>query len=264
MKKTNPVKNSLKRQLLSGAVYVALAAVISAVTINTTVGMFSTKDGLKTPNASHESISTEIPSLPTLPKMTIPEIKTESPSETEVAPVSDLPEGIDSTITEPVIPFEEANNVTVDVYGIPLDADLGINKFVKPCDGYVQKEHSAEIPVYSATMADYRVHVGVDVTGEQGTAVSAVIGGIVSDIYTDDLYGTTVCITNRDGYTVKYSNLSPTLNANIEKGNIIPTGTAIGGIGDTALCEAVDPPHLHIEIYDSDGLAIDPENLISF
>ena len=113
-------------------------------------------------------------------------------------------------------------------------------------------------------MADYRIHTGIDVTGELGTPVCAVIGGIVSDIYTDDLYGKTVCITSRDGYTVKYSNLLPTLNGNVEKGSLIATGTAIGGIGDTALCEAVDPPHVHIEIYDSDGLAIDPENLISF
>ena len=268
MKKTNSEKKSLKRQLVSGTVYVALAAVISAVTINTTVGMLSAGDGVKTPDASPESINVEIPSLPDLPPLTIPEIRTETVPEkapvTDSAQVSDLPEGVDSTITEPVAQDSVSDAAPGLISVIPDDADLGINKFIKPCDGYVQKEHSAEIPVYSATLADYRIHMGVDVTGEPGTPVCAVIGGIVTDIYDDDLYGKTVCIKSRDGYTVKYSNLLPTLNGSIEKGSLVATGETIGGIGDTALCEAVDPPHVHIEIYDSDGNPVDPEELIIF
>ena len=267
MKKSNSGKSSFRRQLISGAIYAALAVVISAVTINTTVGMLTAKDKIEIPDAPSDNISVEIPSLPEISELVLPEIDTQTlpddASSLQTSPVSETPSGVDSTVTEPILLTEQVNEET-DVFGIPADADLGIDRFVKPCDGYVQKEHSAEIPVYSATMADYRVHVGVDVTGEPGAPVCAVIGGIVSDVYNDDLYGKTVCITSRGGYTVKYSNLLPTLNGNIEKGALIKTGDVLGGIGDTALCEAVDPSHVHIEIYDSDGLAIDPENLISF
>ena len=181
------------------------------------------------------------------------------------SPVSDSPSGIDSLITDadPTGDITESSTVT-QVPLIPEDAQLGISKFLKPCDGYVSKEHSADVPVYSTTLSDYRIHIGVDVTGEIGTPVCAVNGGIVTDIYDDDLYGKTVCIQNRDGYTMKYSNLLPTINANVAVGTLITTGQTIGGIGDTALCEAVDTSHLHLEIYDKDGNPIDPEDLISF
>jgi murein DD-endopeptidase MepM/ murein hydrolase activator NlpD len=79
-------------------------------------------------------------------------------------------------------------------FSIPSDANLGLSKFIKPCDGYVSKEHSLTIPVYSPTMSDYRTHHGVDVTGEAGDVVYVVCGGIVRDIYDDDLYGKTVKI----------------------------------------------------------------------
>ena len=268
MKNTNPEKKSLKKQLLSGTVYVALAAIVVAVTVNTTVGMLS-GDNFEIPDANPENINVEIPSIPEIPPLIIPEISLEEntpvlPPDNKSQIVSDIEEGISSTITEQATTEGISETSPVLILDIPEEADLGIDKFVKPCDGYVSKEHSAEIPVYSATLSDYRVHVGVDVTGEIGTPVSAVIGGVITDIYHDDLYGKTVCIKSRDGYTVKYSNLMPSLYSGIEVGRLVKTGSTIGGIGDTALCEAVDSPHVHIEIYDSDGLAINPENLISF
>ena len=265
MKNTNSDKKSLVRQLVSGAVYVALAAVVVAVTVNTTANLLS-GNSIDIPDAVPENINTEIPEIPPL---FIPEIssagdKTETNTEGQSQIVSEHQTGVDSAVTENIFTDEAPESSSLVLSEIPDDADLGINKFIKPCDGYVQKEHSAEIPVYSPTMSDYRVHVGADVTGELGTPVNAVIGGIVTDIYNDDLYGKTVCMKSRDGYTVKYSNLAQKLCGGIDIGSIVKTGDSIGGIGDTALCESVDSPHVHIEIYDSDGLAIDPENLISF
>ena len=266
MKKNNSDKKSLTRQLVSGTVYVALAAVVVAVTVNTTVGMLSGSD-IEIPDANPENINTDIPSIPDIPPLSIPELSTISDYEKQLTNdsqiVSETQSGVDSVITESNI-VEATDIANPLVLEIPTDADLGPDKFVKPCDGYISKEHSADIPVYSTTLSDYRVHVGVDVTGELGTPVNAVIGGVVTDIYNDDLYGKTLCIKSRDGYIVKYSNLAEKLYGGIEVGSMVQTGKPIGGIGDTALCEAVDAPHVHIEIYDSDGIAIDPENLISF
>ncbi len=265
MNNKNPDKKSLKRQLISGTVYVALAAVVVAVTLNTTVGLLS---GTEYEMPKTDSISTapglsdtlELPrvDLPNL-TLTIPDVDTVP----ETAPVVETPDNVNSEVSEE-ISLLPAPQEAADTPIIPEDADLGIDRFIKPCDGYVSKEHSADVPVYSTTLSDYRIHIGVDVTGEVGTPVMAICGGIVTDIYSDDLYGKTVCIQNKDGYTVKYSNLLPTVNANVTVGALISTGDVIGGIGDTALCEAVDPSHLHLEMYDSNGSAVDPEDFISF
>lgn len=266
MKNKNHGQRSLKRQLFSGAVYVALAAVVVAVTVNTTVGILSGND-LELAESLPQNTSFDLPVLPDIPKIDIPEIstvlpKTENPSqESPSAPVSDSPDGVDSVIVQD-LSAQDLQQSVLPV--IPDDADLGFDKFIKPCDGYVSKEHSASLPVYSVTMSDYRVHNGIDVTGEIGEPVSAVCGGIVTDIYDDDLFGTTVCIRNREGYTVRYSNLLPTVNANIQKGAIVTTGQTIGGIGDTALCEAVDTSHLHLEMYDPEGNPVNPEDFICF
>ena len=161
---------------------------------------------------------------------------------------------ITASVTEP----------TVDAYGIPVDANLGLDRFIKPCAGFITVSHSVELPVYSPTMSDYRTHIGVDVAESLGTEIVAVCGGIVTDIYTDDLYGMTVEVVNREGYTVRYSNLTEKLSAGIEKGAIMKTGASIGGIGETAICEAVETPHVHLEIYDAKGTPVNPEDLIDF
>lgn len=260
MNNKNPDKRSLKKQLISGTVYVALAAVVVAVTLNTTVGMLSDAE-YEIPKVTESKTDTNFSDIVELPKVELPELTLTVPNtgiNPDTAPVVENPDGIDSHFTEPDI--EMITQVPV----IPENADLGIDRYIKPCDGYILKEHSADLPVYSTTLSDYRIHVGVDVTGEIGTPVLSVCGGVVTDIYNDDLYGKTVCVQNKDGYTVKYSNLLPTVNANVNVGALLSTGDVIGGIGDTALCEAVDASHLHLEMYDKSGNAVNPENFISF
>lgn len=277
MKKKSREKKSLKKQLISGLVYTALSAVVVAVTVNTTVGIISGRNRLPDIPDSINDIKVEVPSIPSLPPVTVPEIDfTEAVpdgivTDSEEQIVSDSPDGVDSIITEyDETEFTEAPQTVIepaaspDYHSIPTDANLGFDTFVKPCEGYVSKEHSVDIPVYSSTMADYRTHIGVDVVCDMGSAVSVVSGGIVTEIYDDVMLGKTVCMQNRKGYTLKYSNLLPELYAGIEVGSILATGEHLGGIGKSALCEAAEAPHVHLEIYDPDGNPVDPEDLIVF
>lgn len=275
MKNKNHDKKSLKRQLLTGTVYVALASVVVAVTVNTTVEMISGKTDLpKVENTDHGN--PDLPEISNIPELTVPDIFIpQSGFSNPDSAVSDSPEGItsdiiealpspDATLSESVLPSESIPLDPLDPLAIPDSANLGLDKFIKPCNGFVSKGHSIDIPVYSPTMSDYRTHTGVDVVGDLGCEVLCVNGGIVTDIYNDDLYGMTVEMKNRDGYTVIYSNLMPALSAGVEVGTILKTGEPLGGIGETAICEAVETSHVHLEIYDPQGLPLNPEDLISF
>lgn len=252
--KKNQEKKSLKRQLVSGAVYVALASVVIAVTVNTTVGIISDRNA-ENFEKNLGDINTNLPSVPKIPSPNIP--KTDiSPAPDLSSPVSDTSEGIDATVTD-------TTDVTQEI-SIPEDAYLGFDKYINPCGGFVTKEFSLEVPVYSATMGDYRTHAGIDISADKGTQVYACIGGVVTEIYDDDLLGKTVCMKNADGYIIKYSNLLPDLHAGVEVGAVLETGSLIGGVGDTAISEYVEASHLHLEMLDQSGEYVNPEDYINF
>ncbi len=255
--KKNQEKKSLKRQLMSGAVYVALASVMIAVTVNTTVGMISKRNTVDMENSLSNLASDlpSIPSIPSIPSLDIP--KTDIlPAPDLSAPVNDTPKNIDATVTQEPAVIQEIS--------IPEDAYLGFDKYINPCAGFVIKEFSLEVPVYSTTMGDYRTHSGVDISADKGTQVYAVIGGVVTDIYDDDLLGKTVCMKNEDGYTIRYSNLMPDLHAGVQVGAVLETGSLIGGVGDTAISEYVEASHLHLEFVSPDGECVNPEDFIDF
>ena len=73
MNNRNPDKKSLKKQLISGTVYVALAAVVVAVTLNTTVGLLSGSE-YEVPEISEGETDTNISDIVELPKVDLPEI----------------------------------------------------------------------------------------------------------------------------------------------------------------------------------------------
>ena len=72
------------------------------------------------------------------------------------------------------------------------DADAGIvsvTEYLAPVSGVISKHHDLSVPVYSATMNDWRVHYGIDVATEAGAAVVATAPGTVKSIYSDPFMG---------------------------------------------------------------------------
>ena len=102
-----------------------------------------------------------------------------------------------------------------------------------------------DLPVYSVTMNDYRVHNGVDISASVGDPVYAFSDGVVSKIYNDPMMGQTVVIDHGDGLLSVYQNLQVTLPENIETGVRVEAGDVIGAVGETALIECAEVPHLH-------------------
>ncbi len=133
--------------------------------------------------------------------------------------------------------------------------------YSSPVNGYIYKEYTVDIPVYSVTMNDYRAHTGVDFVCEEGTAVASCGVGKVKSIYNHPMMGTTVVIEHSDGVCSHYMNLSETLPPDINVGAPVTKGQLIGAVGSTAIVEVAQEPHLHFEMTVA-GACVDPMTLL--
>ena len=131
-----------------------------------------------------------------------------------------------------------------------------------PATGVISKGHDATIQVWSETMGAYKVHLGIDINTEEGAPVFAAADGTVSKVWDDAMMGKCIAIDHGDGIFTFYKNLSPVLSEGIEQGKTLKSGQQIGKVGESALAEIADEPHLHIEMT-VNGLAVDPSDYFS-
>ena len=144
---------------------------------------------------------------------------------------------------------QENNDTTVVVEKVTFVAPMTA--------GSIIKEWSADVPVFSMTMEDYRLHLGIDVAASAGTPVYAVADGTVESVEFHPMMGQTVVITHADGYRSVYQNMQTAVPDGIEAGAAVKAGDKIGSVGDTALIEISEDPHLHFELY-KDGICENP------
>lgn len=129
--------------------------------------------------------------------------------------------------------------------------------FIVPVEGEIAKDFSDSSLVYSETLQEWTVHLGIDIAAEKGSAVVASETGTIESIKNDPRYGTTVTITHENGYKSVYSNL---LSAEfVSEGQQVEKGQTIGSVGDNAAFEIADNAHLHFEMK-KDGETVNPSN----
>lgn len=128
-------------------------------------------------------------------------------------------------------------------------------KFQMPVEGEVSKEFAKENLIYSETLKEWITHLGIDIKAEKTSVVKAAEDGTVKSIKNDPRYGLTVIMEHEDGFKTIYSNL---LTAEfVSEGEEISKGQTLGTVGNTAVFEFSDDPHLHFEIL-KDGEYVDP------
>jgi len=118
--------------------------------------------------------------------------------------------------------------------------------FIWPVVGEIENGYSMDKLVYNRTMADWRVHDGIDIAAAIGTAVLAVSDGVVEAVFADDLYGTTIIIAHSGELRSVYSNLAA--EPSVSAGDTVSAGQIIASVGTTAICEANEAPHLHFSM----------------
>ena len=137
------------------------------------------------------------------------------------------------------------------------DVSSKLPAFELPVSGTLSKKHDAATQVFSNTMQDYRVHLGVDIATEQNAAVTAAADGTVSQIWEDAMMGYCVAVIHGGDACTVYKNLSETLPEGIEEGAEVKLGQTIGYVGESAMIEIAEEPHLHFEMTVG-GIAVDP------
>ena len=139
----------------------------------------------------------------------------------------------------------------------PRPVEDKLTSFSLPVNGALSKKHDPTLQVYSSTMKDYRVHLGVDIVTEESAPVYAAADGKISKIWEDTLMGYCIAVKHGgDCYTI-YKNLAETLPEGISEGASVRSGQLIGSVGESAMIEVAEEPHLHFEMTVAD-LAVDP------
>ena len=129
-----------------------------------------------------------------------------------------------------------------------------------PVSGEEIWEYSMEALSYNQTTRDWRVHNGVDIAADEGTAVCAAADGEVYTVYEDDSMGYTVVIRHQGGYTTKYSSLSE--NIPVKAGDSVTVGQTIGYVGASAMVETTLGAHVHFSVTYQDT-PMDPADFLA-
>lgn len=138
-----------------------------------------------------------------------------------------------------------------------VSVDDKLPSFSLPVNGALIKSHDPDIQVFSNTMNDYRVHLGVDIVTEQSAPVYAAADGKIDKIWEDVLMGYCIAIKHSGGCYTIYKNLAATLPEGIAEGVSVRSGQLIASVGESAMVEIAEEPHLHFEMTVAD-LSVDP------
>lgn len=131
--------------------------------------------------------------------------------------------------------------------------------FAKPVNGEIQKIYSNDKVIYSKTLELWKTHEGIDMKADIGTIVKSMEKGTVEKVYSDSFYGMTVVIDHGQGYKSSYSNLDE--NVLVKEKQVIVKGAKLGKVGNTAIGEIKDDPHLHVSVM-KDNVIIDPTSVM--
>lgn len=170
-------------------------------------------------------------------------------------PDPSLPDG-DTTQNQPVenpdtdkTPGEDESKPTYD--------DLVPELALPVSAGTLTKKHSVDVQVFSQTMNDYRIHLGIDIATAEAAPVCAVAAGTVAQMWEDPMMGWCIAVEHKGDCVTVYKNLAKTFAEGITVGSEVQAGQLLGNVGESAWLEIAEEPHLHMEMTVK-GLQVDP------
>lgn len=180
----------------------------------------------------------------------------------EVSEVVDSEIVVTDDIVEETIANEKVEIEYVEEYE-EEDIELVTNKpitSILPVAGEILTEFTLDHLIYSETLAEWRMHSGIDIKASEGTKVKAPLDGTIKEVIEDDLWGITIVIDHGDGLETRLSNLGT--KEMVKPGIIVSRGDYISTVGKTANIEMLMESHLHYEAT-KNGKIIDPRSITS-
>lgn len=131
--------------------------------------------------------------------------------------------------------------------------------FIMPVEGEIITGFAKDNLIYSKTLQEWITHKAIDIKADKTTVVKASEAGTVKSIKNDPRYGLTIVIEHEEGYKTVYSSL---LSAEfVVEGEKVEKDQTIGTIGNSAIFESAEEPHLHFELLKDDEY-LDPMKYI--
>ncbi len=162
-----------------------------------------------------------------------PETEAPAPETTTPAPAETVPPA------ETIVPSGNDTDVSVAAK-VPM--------FSLPAEGVLGKEHDPTVQVFSNTLGEWRVHLGIDIMTNVSAPVYAAASGKISQISDDPLWGKCIWIEHSGDAVSIYRGLCDELAEGIEVGAKVDEGTLIGAVGEGGILELAEEPHLHFEM----------------
>ena len=235
------MENKFGKKSINTVIYLLLAAMLAAMVFVSVYTVASKRRGEdKTPDPAVSSDSTSPAGTPS-GNIKDPDTA-KNPETTDGKPESTAESASVTPETKPA----------AEVGALPANEDdekplsTADHYFVMPVNGFITKAFEIDIPVWSATMCDYRAHPGTDIAAGVGSEVLAASSGIVCKVYNDPMMGRAVTIDHGDNIYTTYMNLGEEVLVSV--GEKVAMGQAIGSVGTSSLTELAEEPHLHLEM----------------
>jgi murein DD-endopeptidase MepM/ murein hydrolase activator NlpD len=128
-------------------------------------------------------------------------------------------------------------------HGAPEAFLLGDTAFVKPVAGRLTSGFGARWGTS---------HFGIDIANSIGTPIFAVTDGVVEESGPASGFGLWVVLRHTDGTKSVYGHINRSL---VDEGQRVSAGQQIAELGNRGFSTG---PHLHFEVWDSDGTKLNP------
>ena len=219
--KTQDKNESAER--VNRTVYLTVAVLLIVLAV--AVAMTSAANKARRGQAEHTN--PPVTTSPT-PEITKPRPEVTSPKEENTEPPA-----------ETQAPETNKNDVT---------ASSVVPTLSLPTIGHLGNEHDPTVQVFSNTLGEWRVHLGIDIMTEAAAPVYAAAKGKIKQIADDPLWGKCIWIEHEGDAVSVYRGLADTLADGIKVGAKVGEGTLLGAVGEGGVLELAEEPHLHFEM----------------
>ena len=142
----------------------------------------------------------------------------------------------------------------------PADPEVFEIVFDLPVADYTGISEYSTVMAFNGTLKRYEAHLATDFFAPEGSAVTAVYGGVVESVENTLLEGVTVTVDHGNGLKTVYNSLSD--GDLIKEGQTIEKGDVIGTVSVTNRQEYRDGAHLHFKVLEN-GISVDPAKYIT-